>query len=137
MDDDEHRRLDVDSDSASPSPVASTSAAQAEHGQLGRAHQQQQPHPQPHPHQAHSQQQQHQHPPPSLWKDGVSYAHAPDLTHYLESTFVPSVVPQPDEYHAKDQARQYLEKLADQVSPGAKLLPFGSVLAPLCSMRMS
>lgn len=50
------------------------------------------------------------------------------MTHYLESTFVPSVVPQPDEYHAKDQARQYLEKLADQVSPGAKLLPFGSVL---------
>lgn len=57
----------------------------------------------------------------------MSYAHAPDLTHYLESTFVPSVVPQPDEYHAKDQARQYLEKLADQVSPGAKLLPFGSM----------
>ncbi|KAG0654967.1 hypothetical protein C6P46_001306 [Rhodotorula mucilaginosa] len=123
--DEQQRRLDVDS--ASPSPVASTSAAaHAEHEQLGRAHHAQ------HPHQPHAQQQQHQHqhpppPPPPLWKDGVSYAHAPDLTHYLESTFVPSVVPQPDEYHAKDQARQYLEKLADQVSPGAKLLPFGSM----------
>ncbi|BGP03296.1 hypothetical protein NBRC10513v2_007026 [Rhodotorula toruloides] len=64
------------------------------------------------------------------WRDGAAsgvYAHAPELTHYLQSTFVPSVVPQQDEYDAKEQARQYLEKLADQVSPGAKLLPFGSM----------
>lgn len=64
------------------------------------------------------------------WRDGVGagvHAHAPELTHYLQSTFVPSVVPQQDEYDAKEQARQYLEKLADQVSPGAKLLPFGCV----------
>ncbi|GAA5856178.1 hypothetical protein JCM9279_000927 [Rhodotorula babjevae] len=56
-----------------------------------------------------------------------AYHHARDLTHYLEATFVPSVVPQPDEYQAKELARQYLEKLAAQVSPGAKLLPFGSM----------
>ncbi|GAA6060895.1 hypothetical protein JCM10212_000178 [Sporobolomyces blumeae] len=55
------------------------------------------------------------------------YLHAPVLTEYLEANFVPSVVPQPDEYQAKEQARQFLEKLADQVSPGAKLLPFGSM----------
>ncbi|GAA5990496.1 hypothetical protein JCM10908_007400 [Rhodotorula pacifica] len=117
------------------SPIASTSASASAAG-AAQSHEQ--------PYQAHlhpqaaaaaasttSHHQQHlAHPPlppPPLWKDGVSYAHAPDLTHYLESTFVPSVVPQPDEYHAKDQARQYLEKLADQVSPGAKLLPFGSM----------
>ncbi|GAA5869472.1 hypothetical protein JCM8547_001499 [Rhodosporidiobolus lusitaniae] len=67
------------------------------------------------------------------WRDRGShegttnYSNAPELTHYLQSSFVPSVVPQPDEYAAKEQARVYLEKLADQVSPGAKLLPFGSM----------
>ncbi|TNY19058.1 hypothetical protein DMC30DRAFT_354500 [Rhodotorula diobovata] len=66
-----------------------------------------------------------QHPPPP------AYLHAPELTHYLQSTFVPSVVPQPEEYLAKEHARQYLEKLATQVSPGAKLLPFGSVSSSL------
>jgi hypothetical protein len=35
------------------------------------------------------------------------------------------VVPQPDEYLAKESARVYLEQLADRVSSGAKLLPFG------------
>ncbi|GAA6007389.1 hypothetical protein JCM11491_004145 [Sporobolomyces phaffii] len=56
-----------------------------------------------------------------------TYHNAPVLSEYLEANFVPSVVPQPDEYAAKEHARQYLEKLADQVSPGAKLLPFGSM----------
>ncbi|GAA5938480.1 hypothetical protein JCM1841_006107 [Sporobolomyces salmonicolor] len=70
--------------------------------------------------------------PPPTWQRPVphpdpQYANAPDLSHYLEANFVPSVVPQPDEYQAKEQARQFLEKLADQVSPGAKLLPFGSM----------
>jgi hypothetical protein len=51
------------------------------------------------------------------------------LSEYLEANFVPSVVPQPDEYAAKEQARQYLEKLVERISPGAKLLPFGSVNA--------
>ena len=67
------------------------------------------------------------HPPPPHPAHHPAYLHARDLTHYLEATFVPSVVPQPDEYQAKELARQYLERLAAQVSPGAKLLPFGSV----------
>nr|CRX79198.1 hypothetical protein ls5931a1_00014 [Leucosporidium scottii] len=46
---------------------------------------------------------------------------------YLTNTFAPAVVPQPDEYLAKESARVYLEKLAERVSPGAKLLPFGSM----------
>ncbi|GAA6058152.1 hypothetical protein JCM3770_001951 [Rhodotorula araucariae] len=68
-------------------------------------------------------------PPRSPPRDAPSaaYLHAPDLTHYLVASFVPSVVPQPEEYLAKEHARQYLEKLAHQVSPGAKLLPFGSM----------
>ncbi|GAA5917792.1 hypothetical protein JCM8208_002799 [Rhodotorula glutinis] len=66
-------------------------------------------------------------PPPPPPRDSPAYLHARDLTHYLEATFVPSVVPQPDEYQAKELARQYLEQLAAQVSPGAKLLPFGSM----------
>ncbi|SGY55378.1 BQ5605_C006g04012 [Microbotryum silenes-dioicae] len=33
----------------------------------------------------------------------------------------------PDEYNAKEQARIYLEKIAGEVSHGAKLLPFGSM----------
>ncbi|GAA5888496.1 hypothetical protein JCM6882_008643, partial [Rhodosporidiobolus microsporus] len=57
----------------------------------------------------------------------TNYANAEGLTHYLQSSFVPSVVPQQDEYQAKEQARVYLEKLAEQVSPGARLLPFGSM----------
>ncbi|SCV73090.1 BQ2448_7015 [Microbotryum intermedium] len=57
----------------------------------------------------------------------TSYVLAPELAHYLEHTLVPSVVPMPDEYDAKEQARIYLEKLADEVSHGAKLLPFGSM----------
>ncbi|GAA5911140.1 hypothetical protein JCM5296_007500 [Sporobolomyces johnsonii] len=70
--------------------------------------------------------------PPPTWQRPAphpdpQYVNAPDLSHYLEANFVPSVVPQPDEYQAKEQARQFLEKLADQVSPGAKLLPFGSM----------
>ncbi|GAA5903222.1 uncharacterized protein JCM6883_002733 [Sporobolomyces salmoneus] len=56
-----------------------------------------------------------------------TYSNAPVLSEYLEANFVPSVVPQPEEYQAKEQARQYLEKLVQQISPGAKLLPFGSM----------
>jgi len=63
-------------------------------------------------------------PPPSILLD-PSYSNAPILSEYLEANFVPSVVPQPDEYAAKEQARQYLEKLVERISPGAKLLPFG------------
>lgn len=59
-----------------------------------------------------------------------TYAHSLDLANYLQSTFIPSVVPTPEEYEAKEAARQYLEKLAEQVSPGAKLLPFGCVVPP-------
>ncbi|GAA6005322.1 uncharacterized protein JCM10292_005381 [Rhodotorula paludigena] len=97
------------SSSRAPSPAPAPAPAQ-----LGPAH-------------AHLAHTLHPHPAPPLWRDGVSYHHAPALSHYLESSFVPSVVPQPDEYHAKEHARQYLEQLADQVSPGAKLLPFGSM----------
>ncbi|BGP43292.1 hypothetical protein JCM10449v2_007323 [Rhodotorula kratochvilovae] len=88
---------------------------QQQHGQQHHIHPH---HAHPHPPQLH---------PPPHWRDSPAYHHAPDLTHYLVASFVPSVVPQPEEYHAKEQARQYLEKLAHQVSPGAKLLPFGSM----------
>lgn len=56
-----------------------------------------------------------------------AYSHTHEMALYLTNTFAPAVVPQPDEYLAKESARVYLEKLADRVSPGAKLLPFGSV----------
>ncbi|GAA5966982.1 hypothetical protein JCM3765_004421 [Sporobolomyces pararoseus] len=56
-----------------------------------------------------------------------SYVNAPILSEYLEQNFVPSVVPLPEEYQAKEQARQYLEKLVQTISPGSKLLPFGSM----------
>ncbi|BGP19910.1 hypothetical protein JCM10213_008615 [Rhodosporidiobolus nylandii] len=68
----------------------------------------------------------HSHPHPHA-DPPTNYANAPELTHYLVASFVPSVVPQPDEYAAKEQARVFLEKLAEQVSPGARLLPFGSM----------
>lgn len=57
-----------------------------------------------------------------------AYSHTHEMALYLTNTFAPAVVPQPDEYLAKESARVYLEKLADRVSPGAKLLPFGWVL---------
>ncbi|GAA5878104.1 hypothetical protein JCM16303_002847 [Sporobolomyces ruberrimus] len=72
----------------------------------------------------------HQYYPPWLRQPpnpDPTYQNAPVLSEYLEANFVPSVVPQPEEYAAKDQARQYLEKLVDQISPGAKLMPFGSM----------
>ncbi|GAA5985246.1 hypothetical protein JCM11641_003648 [Rhodosporidiobolus odoratus] len=65
--------------------------------------------------------------PPAGPETPTNYSNAPELTHYLVASFVPSVVPQPEEYAAKEQARVYLEKLAEQVSPGARLLPFGSM----------
>lgn len=66
-------------------------------------------------------------PHPSSSSSTGLYSYTYELSHYLTSTFAPSVVPQPDEYLAKESARVYLEQLADRVSPGAKMLPFGSV----------
>ncbi|GAA6020372.1 hypothetical protein JCM10207_002086 [Rhodosporidiobolus poonsookiae] len=85
-----------------PSSHLSTSASHGQHSALGGA--------------ANS--------PAGHWRE---YANAPELTDYLQASFVPSVVPQPEEYQAKEQARVFLEKLAEQVSPGARLLPFGSM----------
>lgn len=59
------------------------------------------------------------------------YQNAPILSEYLDQSFVPSVVPQPEEYQEKEKARQFLEGLAKQVcGNNVKLLPFGSVLLP-------
>jgi len=56
------------------------------------------------------------------------YQNAPILSEYLETSFVPSVVPQPEEYAEKEKARQFLEGLAKQVcGNNVKLLPFGLV----------
>ncbi|GAA97964.1 uncharacterized protein L969DRAFT_92111 [Mixia osmundae IAM 14324] len=50
-----------------------------------------------------------------------------ELSAYLQSSFLPSVLPTADEYQMKEQTRIYLQTLANRVSPGAKLLPFGSM----------
>ncbi|GAA5856419.1 hypothetical protein JCM5353_008673 [Sporobolomyces roseus] len=56
------------------------------------------------------------------------YQNAPILSEYLDQSFVPSVVPQPEEYQEKEKARQFLEGLAKQVcGNNVKLLPFGSM----------
>ncbi|KAK4048449.1 hypothetical protein OIV83_004795 [Microbotryomycetes sp. JL201] len=57
----------------------------------------------------------------------MGYPHTSDLAHYLTATFAPQVQPLADEYTAKESARVFLEQLAQQVAPGARLLPFGSM----------
>lgn len=65
--------------------------------------------------------------PPTLYMppSTSSYSHTLEMAAYLTNTFAPAVVPQPEEYLAKESARKYLETLAERISPGAKLLPFG------------
>ncbi|KNZ62549.1 hypothetical protein VP01_1256g5 [Puccinia sorghi] len=53
--------------------------------------------------------------------------HMSDLATYITQVFLPSVLPTPEEYQIKEQTRQYLETLADRISKGARLLPFGSI----------
>lgn len=76
--------------------------------------------------------------------------HTAELAAYITQIFLPSVLPTAEEYQVcivnylisfqrililfqainsqiKEQTRQYLETLADKVSPGARLLPFGSI----------
>ncbi|KAK4052284.1 hypothetical protein OIO90_004365 [Microbotryomycetes sp. JL221] len=57
----------------------------------------------------------------------MGYTHTADLSTYLTTTFAPQVQPLAEEYMAKESARVFLEQLANRVSPGAKLLPFGSM----------
>ena len=49
-----------------------------------------------------------------------------ELSSVLQHSFLPSVMPTAEEYQIKEATRKFLEGLADKVSPGAKLLPFGS-----------
>jgi terminal uridylyltransferase len=48
------------------------------------------------------------------------------LSNVLQHAFLPSVLPTAEEYQIKENARKFLQDLADRISPGAKLLPFGS-----------
>ncbi|POW04390.1 hypothetical protein PSTT_10418 [Puccinia striiformis] len=57
--------------------------------------------------------------------------HMADLAAYITQVFLPSVLPTPEEYQIKEQTRQYLETLADRISKGARLLPFGSIASGL------
>ncbi|EGF99944.1 uncharacterized protein MELLADRAFT_112216 [Melampsora larici-populina 98AG31] len=57
--------------------------------------------------------------------------HTAQLAAYITQIFLPSVLPTAEEYQIKEQTRQYLETLADKVSPGARLLPFGSIASGL------
>ncbi|WAR59912.1 hypothetical protein PtB15_11B553 [Puccinia triticina] len=57
--------------------------------------------------------------------------HMADLATYITQVFLPSVLPTPEEYQIKEQTRQYLETLADRISKGARLLPFGSIASGL------
>ncbi|KAM0786095.1 hypothetical protein ACM66B_006906 [Microbotryomycetes sp. NB124-2] len=68
-----------------------------------------------------------QHTSPHAPLQHMGYPHTSDLAHYLTVTFAPQVQPLADEYTAKESARVFLEQLAQQVSPGARLLPFGSM----------
>lgn len=51
-----------------------------------------------------------------------------DLSVFLHQSFVPFIVPSDVEYHQKERARVYLERLTTTIYKGAKLLPFGSVV---------
>lgn len=54
-------------------------------------------------------------------------AYTDELSDYLERELIPSVKPTQLEYSSKEATRVYLESLVTTLSPGAKLLPFGSV----------
>lgn len=65
-------------------------------------------------------------PNPSIRLPRPSEAFARELSDVLQHTFIPSILPTAEEYQIKESARKFLETLAERVSPGAKLLPFGS-----------
>ncbi|KAM0747830.1 PAP/OAS1 substrate-binding domain-containing protein, partial [Meredithblackwellia eburnea MCA 4105] len=54
-------------------------------------------------------------------------SHTAELTTFIQTTFVPSVSPSPDEFTAKENAFAFLATLVERVAPGAKLKPFGSM----------
>lgn len=64
--------------------------------------------------------------PPSARLPRPSETFTRELSNVLQHTFIPSILPSAEEYQVKENARKYLEYLADRVTPGAKLLPFGS-----------
>lgn len=53
------------------------------------------------------------------------YSLGAELSVFLHHSFVPLMVPSPEEYQHKEAARHYLERLTERVCKGAKLLPFG------------
>jgi hypothetical protein len=63
---------------------------------------------------------------PSIRLPRPSEAFARELSDVLQHTFIPSILPTAEEYQIKEGARKFLEGLAERVTPGAKLLPFGS-----------
>lgn len=58
-----------------------------------------------------------------------SYYLAAQVSEYIQQIFLPTMEPDVDEYRVKETARRQLEALADRVSPGARLIPFGCVAA--------
>ena len=61
----------------------------------------------------------------------TSHSFTTDLSTYLELSFIPNVKPTKEEYTIKETQRLFLQQLADTVSKGAKLLPFGYGDTPL------
>ena len=86
---------------SSPSPSSATSNATASPSGAGQTH-------------------------PSIRLSRPSETFTRELSNVLSHTFIPSILPTPDEYHVKENARKFLEDLAQRINPGAKLLPFGS-----------
>lgn len=60
-----------------------------------------------------------------------SHSFTTDLASYLEQQFIPNVKPTKEEYTIKETQRLFLQQLADTVSKGAILLPFGCVLVSM------
>ena len=58
------------------------------------------------------------------------------LSSYLAHTYLPSIMPSPQEYAEKESTRQSLEALAKTVLPGCSLVAFGSTANGL-SLRNS
>lgn len=58
------------------------------------------------------------------------------LSQYLAHTYLPSIMPSPQEYAEKQSTRQSLEALAKTVLPGCSLVAFGSTANGL-SLRNS
>ena len=67
----------------------------------------------------------------------TSHSFTTDLASYLEVQFIPNVKPTKEEYTIKETQRLFLQQLADTVSKGAKLLPFGYATLPSSLLLLS